>query len=59
MSFIEHIGILRERFDEVIERYRSPAIWQRSLGGCLGNPGLFARVSVRIQTHQDLGHALW
>ncbi len=38
-AFIEHIGITRARFDEVVERYRNPAIWRRSRAGTWGIPG--------------------
>jgi hypothetical protein len=39
MRFVEHIGILRERFDEVTEGYRNPAIWQQSFASAGEIPG--------------------
>jgi N-acetyl sugar amidotransferase len=38
-SFIEHIGISRERFREVLERFRNRAIWRRSAEGAWEVPG--------------------
>jgi len=38
-SFIEHIGISRERFHEVLERFRNRAIWRRSAEGAWEIPG--------------------
>jgi N-acetyl sugar amidotransferase len=38
-AFVAHIGITRARFDEIMERYRNPAIWRRSTSGAWEIPG--------------------
>ncbi len=38
-AFVAHLDIRRQRFDEVMERYRNPAIWKRSATGRWGIPG--------------------
>jgi hypothetical protein len=38
-SFVSHLGITRARFDEVMERYRNPAIWKRDARGRWQIPG--------------------
>jgi N-acetyl sugar amidotransferase len=38
-AFVEHIGITRARFQEVMEHYRNPAIWRRSRSGSWGITG--------------------
>jgi hypothetical protein len=38
-AFVAHVGITRVKFDEVMERYRNPAIWKRDARGRWHIPG--------------------